>query len=231
MNRLCKNTLMNDVWILLLCCVPVSVVSAHGADGDAHGVQGHGDSYTDTSIHIAKPGVRVLYTLSEQRLNDLARRQSKLDQTHEIVPSLSVYKAIIEQGWSVSSGSRDCDIKQSKHSVIDKTRLFQFEIVFECQQGLNSINIDYRLFDAPLGAKDKEHYNAVRVLMAGQELKTRLAHDQRRIPVDVKGLTRMWKRELADALITKDPNKDKTWRTEHVVWPDNTVDRATEDEK
>lgn len=180
-------------------------VSAYGHG--IHGVQTAGKGYTDTAIEITRAGIRVVHTLSENRLAKLAKIQHK---------KLSQAERMIQNGFVVSANLRDCPLQSSLQKSVPKNHhLRQFVMTYQCPQGMDVVDIDYQLFAAALGFEERGHYNYVRLTMSGKDLITYFGYDHRSLNVDVATMTRAWQLPLSQHFSEKDANADHVWRAHH----------------
>ncbi|OZG72417.1 hypothetical protein BTA51_14900 [Hahella sp. CCB-MM4] len=186
--------------------------------------QAHLVGFTDTSIQIAEPGIKIIYTLPSDNLIELEQgpddrirtsegdkagtEKSSTEKTgsdenspEEVFPP-DYYADLVSRGWHVDSRKRNCHL-QEMHSIdLEQIASYQYTMVFECPQGLDDVDIYYSLFTEQW----RGHRNYSRVYMAGEQMRTRFAFDRNKLSIPVAKLLQEWKSELGGSFFADDPN-------------------------
>jgi hypothetical protein len=160
----------------------------------------HLSGFTDTSIQIAQPGVKIIYTLPADNLLELVPPQERTGAT---IKEPGAYLEAVAQGWSVQAKKRSCFQKSAEGSALRTIESYQFTLVYECPQGFDEMVIRYALF----GEQWRGEQNFTRVFMAGEQLRMRFTFDKKELPLDVPALLKNWGKPLEAGFLTLDPNR------------------------
>ncbi|WP_020406194.1 HupE/UreJ family protein [Hahella ganghwensis] len=178
--------------------------------------QAHLSGFTDTSIQIAEPGIKIIYTLPSDNLLELdgspgLENLADVDVTagtdsdsfaSEAMPP-EAYSNAVADGWKVDSRKRNCHLDDLKAVRLDTVESYQYTLLFSCPQGLDDVEIYYSLFTEQW----QGHRNYSRVYMADQQMRTRFAFDRNKLSVPVMQLLAEWDRSLDEQFFPDDPNK------------------------
>lgn len=158
----------------------------------------HFRGLTDTAIEIARPGVRIVYTVVADDLLEL-----RPGAAGGVLGSPEDYLAPVIDGWLVSSGDRACVLDASKAAELPDLAAYQYQLTWRCPQGLDSLAISYRVFEAT----QPEHENFARVFMAGRLLRWRFTAQHDRLVLPVAARLDEWRSTLDEAFLGSDPNR------------------------
>jgi hypothetical protein len=160
----------------------------------------HLSGFTDTSIQIAQPGVKIIYTLPADNLLELGLPQQRADTA---IKEPRAYLEAVAQGWSVQAKKRSCFQNSAEASALRTIESYQYTLVFECPQGFDEMVIRYALF----GEQWRGEQNFTRVFMAGEQLRMRFTFDKQELPLAVPELLKNWGKSLQPEFLTLDPNR------------------------
>lgn len=161
----------------------------------------HLTGFTDTSIQIARPGIKLIYTVPADNLLELVAPEER--PADGSVKEPEAYLEVVEQGWLVAASGRNCFLQESRAKALPTIGSYQYTLVYECPQGLAGTIIGYGLF----GEQWRGEQNYVRVFMAGDQMRMRFAYDRKELRLDVPGLLQSWGKSLADDFLELDPNR------------------------
>ena len=161
----------------------------------------HLSGFTDTSIQIAQPGVKIIYTVPADNLLEIVPPEQR-DPKASIKEPKAYLDAVV-QGWSVVALGRSCFVRESEADALTKIGSYQFTLVYECPQGFEEMVLGYTLF----GEQWRGEQNYLRIFMAGDQMRLRFAYDRKELRLDVPGLVKQWGRPLAPAFFSLDPNR------------------------
>ncbi|MFC4307874.1 HupE/UreJ family protein [Steroidobacter flavus] len=159
----------------------------------------HLSGFTDTSIQIAQPGVKIIYTLPADNLLEL-ESQPRVEGAPPRAPD--EYLDAVIQGWSISAKRRPCFLREREASALRTIESYQFTLRFECPQGFDELLIRYSLF----GEQWRGEQNFTRVFMAGEQLRMRFTFDKKELSLQVPQLLKDWNKPLQAAFFEVDPN-------------------------
>lgn len=159
----------------------------------------HLSGFTDTSIQIARPGVKIIYTLPADNLLEL-ESQPRGDGAKPKAPA--EYLDAVIQGWSLYAKRRPCFLRDSEASALRTIESYQFTLQFECPQGFDELLIRYSLF----GEQWRGEQNFTRVFMAGEQLRMRFTFDKKELSLQVPQLLSDWGKPLHADFFEVDPN-------------------------
>lgn len=160
----------------------------------------HVSGYTDTSVQIARTGVRILYTAPADNVRELLR--TRADEAPAPLREPSHYADAIKAGWEVSSGGRRCLLSSLQSRELQAVAAYQYQLTYVCPDGMDTLEVGYRLFFD----RWPEHENFVRMFMADQRQRMRFTNDRRRVELPIASLLRQWGRPLAPGFFDSDPN-------------------------
>ncbi|NYZ64556.1 HupE/UreJ family protein [Endozoicomonas sp. SM1973] len=156
----------------------------------------HLSGFTDTSIQIAKPGVKIIYTLPSDNLLELDSSNNKA-----VAPPSSYMPAIIN-GWGIFTNKRSCFLRSSMAKALPKIAAYQYVLSYECPQGMNEMSIRYNLF----AEQWRGHQNYARIFMANNRMRMRFTFDKKTLSLPVKQLLNEWGRPLTTTFFNTDPH-------------------------
>lgn len=185
MNR--ARRLASRCWLFLLLLLQATAASAHLS------------GFTDTSIQIAQPGVKIIYTLPADNLLELESEPRGEGAAPK--PPAEYLNAVI-QGWSLYAKRRPCFLRDSEASALRTIESYQFTLRFECPQGFDELLIRYSLF----GEQWRGEQNFTRVFMAGEQLRMRFTFDKKELSLQVPQLLSDWGKPLQADFFEVDPN-------------------------
>jgi len=159
----------------------------------------HLSGFTDTSIQIAQPGIKVIYTLPADNLLEL-ESEPRGEGVKPLAPA--EYLDAIVQGWSVSAKRRPCFLRDREAAALRTIESYQFSLRFECPQGFDELLIRYSLF----GEQWRGEQNFTRVFMAGEQLRMRFTFDKKELALQVPQLLSDWDKPLQEDFFEVDPN-------------------------
>lgn len=159
----------------------------------------HLSGFTDSSIQIAQPGVKIIYTLPADNLLEL-EAQPRGEGAKPGAPA--EYLDTVIQGWSVYAKRRPCFLREREATALRTIESYQFMLRFECPQGFDELLIRYSLF----GEQWRGEQNFTRVFMAGEQLRMRFTFDKKELPLQVPQLLSDWGKPLQDDFFAVDPN-------------------------
>lgn len=159
----------------------------------------HLSGFTDTSIQIAQPGVKIIYTLPADNLLEL-ESQPRGAGAQPQAPT--EYLDAVIQGWSVHAKRRPCFLRDREATALRTIESYQFTLRFECPQGFDELLIRYSLF----GEQWRGEQNFTRVFMAGEQLRMRFTFDKQELPLPVPKLLTDWGKPLQADFYEIDPN-------------------------
>lgn len=160
----------------------------------------HVSGYTDTSVQIARTGVRILYTAPADNVRELLR--TRPDEAPAPLRDPAHYADAIKSGWEVSSGGRRCLLSSLQSRELQAVAAYQYQLTYVCPDGMDTLEVGYRLFFD----RWPEHENFVRMFMADQRQRLRFTDDRRRVELPIANLLREWNRPLAPGFFDADPN-------------------------
>lgn len=160
----------------------------------------HLSGFTDTSIQIAQPGVKIIYTLPADNLLELDP-QPRGESAAPKAPA--AYLDAVVQGWSVHAKRRPCFLREREASALRAIESYQFTLRFECPQGFDELVIRYSLF----GEQWRGEQNFTRVFMAGEQLRLRFTFDKKELVLTVPELLSGWGKPLQADFFAVDPNR------------------------
>lgn len=161
----------------------------------------HLSGFTDTSIQIARPGVKIIYTVPADNLLEIVPPESRA--AGAAIQEPKAYLDAVIQGWSVVALGRACFLRESEAAALTKIGSYQYTLVYECPQGFEEMVLGYTLF----GEQWRGEQNYLRIFMAGDQMRLRFAYDRKELRLDVPGLLKTWGRPLAPAFFSLDPNR------------------------
>jgi hypothetical protein len=159
----------------------------------------HLSGFTDTSIQIAQPGIKIIYTLPADNLLELAS-QPRTEGAKPEAPA--EYLDAVVQGWSVYAKRRPCFLRNREASALHTIESYRFTLRFECPQGFDELLIRYSLF----GEQWRGEQNFTRVFMAGEQLRMRFTFDKKELSLQVPQLLSEWSKPLQADFFEVDPN-------------------------
>lgn len=157
----------------------------------------HLSGFTDTSIQIAKPGVKIIYTLPSDNLLELDSSNNKT------VAPPSSYMPSITNGWGVFANKRSCFLLSSIAKALPKITAYQYTLNYECPQGIDELSIRYNLFTEQW----RGHQNYARIFMADSRMRMRFTFDKKILVLPVKQLLNKWGKSLTTAFFNTDPHR------------------------
>lgn len=192
--------------LLLLLLLPATAAFAHLS------------GFTDTSIQIAQPGVKIIYTLPADNLLELESQPRGAGAPPK--PPAEYLDAVV-QGWNVYAKRRPCFLRDREASALRTIESYRFTLQFECPQGFDELLIRYSLF----GEQWRGEQNFTRVFMAGEQLRMRFTFDKKELTLQVPRLLTDWGKSLQPAFFEVDPNnklrKDSWTGFSNPTEPDN----------
>ncbi|WP_163836205.1 HupE/UreJ family protein [Spartinivicinus ruber] len=156
----------------------------------------HLSGFTDTSIQIAKPGVKIIYTLPSDNLLEL------IPGNTEITPP-ATYMSSVVNGWGVFANKRTCFLFNSTAKALPKIASYQYVLSYECPQGMDELSIRYALFTEQW----RGHQNYSRIFMADNKLRMRFAFDKKELVIPIKQLLNEWGKPLTTSFLSSDPHR------------------------
>ncbi len=170
------------------------ILSLWTANGLAH-VSG----FTETSIQIAQPGIRIIYTTPADNLLEIRYPHSppveksggesaRVDQYR----SPDHYSAAVANGWAVNSDGRNCLLGSVSALELDTIRSYQYILDFKCPQGMRQVDISYRLFTRQW----QGHQNFARIFMADEQMRMRFTFAKTRLDIAVDEQLKKWNKSL-----------------------------------
>jgi hypothetical protein len=159
----------------------------------------HLSGFTDTSIQIAQPGVKIIYTLPADNLLEL-ESQPRGEGAKPEAPAK--YLDAVVQGWSVYAKRRPCFLRDRDATALRTIESYQFTLRFECPQGFDELLIRYSLF----GEQWRGEQNFTRVFMAGEQLRMRFTFDKKELSLQTPQLLSEWGKSLQADFFEIDPN-------------------------
>lgn len=160
----------------------------------------HLSGFTDTSIQIAQPGVKIIYTLPSDNLIEL-ESQPRGEGAKPLSPD--AYLDAVVQGWSVHAKRRPCFLREREASALRTIESYSYTLRFECPQGFDELVIRYSLF----GEQWRGEQNFTRVFMAGEQLRMRFTFDKKELTLTVPQLLSSWGKTLHEDFYAVDPNR------------------------
>ena len=183
-------------WGFAQRCCWAALLLLHAAAASAH-LSG----FTDTSIQIARAGVKLIYTVPADNLLEIVPQEERA--AGGAIKEPQAYLDAVVQGWSVVALGRACFLRQSEADALTKIGSYQYTLVYECPQGFEEMVIGYSLF----GEQWRGEQNYLRIFMAGDQMRLRFAYDRKELRLDVPGLLKTWGKPLAPAFFSLDPNR------------------------
>jgi HupE / UreJ protein len=177
-------------------CCWAALLLLHAAAASAH-LSG----FTDTSIQIAQPGVKIIYTVPADNLLEIVPPEQRVPNASIKEPE--AYLDAVIQGWSIVALGRSCFVRQRDAEALTKIGSYQYTLVYECPQGFEEMVIGYTLF----GEQWRGEQNYLRIFMAGDQMRLRFAYDRKELRLDIPALLKQWGKPLAPAFFSLDPNR------------------------
>ncbi|ABC33310.1 conserved hypothetical protein [Hahella chejuensis KCTC 2396] len=156
----------------------------------------HLSGFTDTSIQIAEPGVKLIYTLPSDNLLEL---EPNVDMR---VEAPEAYLAQVAAGWSVSADKRACFLEERQATALPDIESYQYTLTYQCPQGMDAVSIRYQLFNEQW----RGHQNYVRVFMADNRMRMRFTFDRQTLDLPVAKLLQEWSSRLTAEFLALDPH-------------------------
>ncbi|WP_340680839.1 HupE/UreJ family protein [Paraglaciecola sp.] len=168
----------------------------------------HLSGFTDTSIQIAQPGIRIIYTIPIDDLAELPLEgPDKNFSGHGKISTQPAvyYQDTIVKGWKIYSKTRNCHLIKQKSVELKTVKSYQYEFDYQCEQGLDDIDITYQLFVA----QSRGHQNFTRIFLGGELQRMRFAFDKQNTQIPVQALLKEWQiKELDQEFFDVDPSKN-----------------------
>ncbi|WLQ13432.1 HupE/UreJ family protein [Hahella aquimaris] len=157
----------------------------------------HLSGFTDTSIQIAEPGVKVIYTLPSDNLLELEPNVEM-----RVAPPED-YITQVAAGWFVAAGKRACFLEDRKAKALPEIASYQYTLTYQCPQGMEAVSIRYELFNEQW----RGHQNYVRVFMADNRMRMRFTFDRQKLDLPVAKLLQEWGSRLSPEFLAMDPHR------------------------
>ena len=157
----------------------------------------HFRGLTDTAVEIARPGVRILYTVPSDDLLELDGAGSKLSPP-------KTYIEAVEAGWQVAAEGTRCQSAERAAYALEEIEALQFSLTWRCDALPEAVTLSYRLFTKP----EQAHENFTRVLMADRLMRWRFTASNDTLRIEVGEQLRSWGAVLAPDFFEGDPNRD-----------------------
>ena len=161
----------------------------------------HLSGFTDSTIQIAQPGIKVIYTTPADNLLELDPLTKGKDKA--TIQHSEYYLKWVIAGWQIHSGKRNCFVTKSQSLSLDEINAYQYVLEYSCPQGLNELTIQYKLFTEQW----RGHQNFTRVFLAGQQQRMRFAFDRSALEISVPKLLSQWQLSLDEGFLQGDPNR------------------------
>lgn len=157
----------------------------------------HFRGLTDTAVEIARPGIRILYTLPSDDLLELEGAEPTLQPP-------GAYVNAVAEGWQVEAEGAVCSRAERAGYALQEIDAYQFALTWRCDALPDAVTIRYRLFSKP----DQAHENLTRVFLADRLMRWRFSSGADTLRVEVADRLRAWGAAPAEAFLAYDPNRD-----------------------
>ncbi len=158
------------IYLFFCCCLSVNSYA-------------HQVGVTESSIEIAEPGVRIIYSVPAHALAMLTGEEDNHNKTAS-AGSADKYISLIAGGWRVSASVDRCKLVNTLVVEASDEDVYLYQLDYQCRSSLSRIAISYSLFQnhASLSYKNrtKIKYGTVK-----SQLDLGLTQNQLNIPVAI----------------------------------------------
>ncbi|MCG8613913.1 MAG: HupE/UreJ family protein [Pseudomonadales bacterium] len=163
----------------------------------------HVSGFTDSSIQIAEPGVKIIYTVPSDNLLELEVNSNETSEASLTPKPPEYYVDAIKSGWRVQDQGVPCTVFKHSSGVLENIQAYQYRLTFKCPNGMQQLEIDYGLFHPYW----PEHRNYTQVFMAGEQMQIRLDAEQPMLTLLVDKILKDWNKSLGTEFRLTDPNQ------------------------